>query len=65
MIAQIDRLTEQVRGSGGGLPFLHELKRATDELEERTRLYLGLPPDLESEDPVAFRRVEDGTLVVV
>jgi len=65
LIARIDRLTEQVRGSGGELPLLHELKRAADELEERARLYLGLPPDPEGEDPFAFRRVEDGTLVLV
>ena len=46
------------------VPF-RDLKRAVGELEERARLYLGLPPDPEGEDPFAFRRVEDGTLVLV
>jgi hypothetical protein len=65
LIARIDRLTEQVKRSGGGLLLFHDLKRAVGELEERTRLYLGLPPDHEGEYPFAFRRVEDGTLVLV
>ena len=64
VIARIDRLTEQVRSSDG--PYLfYELERAVDELEERTRLYLGLVPDPEGEDPFAFRLAEDGTLVLV
>lgn len=65
LITRIDRLTEQVRGSGGGLPLLYQLERAVDDLEERTRLYLGLPPDPEREYPYAFRRAEDATLVLV
>ena len=65
VIARIDRLTEQVRGPRGGLPLLYELERAVDDLEERTRLYLGLPPDPEREYPYAFRRAEDSTLVLV
>jgi hypothetical protein len=65
MIARIDRLTEQVKRSGGGLLLFHDLKRAVGELEERTRLYLGLPPDPEREYPYAFRWAEDGTLVLV
>jgi len=39
--------------------------RAVGELEERTRLYPRLPPDPDGEDPFAFGRVEDGTLVLV
>ncbi len=66
LIARIDRLTEQVgEGSGGGLRQFRDLKGAVGELEERARLYLGLAPDPEGEDPCAFRRVEDGTLVLV
>ena len=65
MIARIDRLTEQVKGSGGGLPLLRELERAIDALEEQTRRYLGLLPDPAGEDPFAFRLAEDGTLVLV
>jgi len=65
LIARIDRLTERAKGSGGELPLLHELKRAVDELEERTRVYLGLVPDPEGEYPFAFRRAQDGTLVLV
>ena len=65
VIARIDHLTEQVRGSCDGLHLLYELERAMDDLEERTRLYLGLVPDSEGEDPYAFRRAEDETLVLV
>ena len=65
LIARIDSLSEQGRGSGVGLLLFHDLKRAVDELEERVRLCLGLPPDPEREYPYAFRRAEDGTLVLV
>lgn len=65
VIARIDHLTEQIRGSGDGLRLLYELERAVIGLEERTRLYLGLVPHSEGEDPYAFRRAEDGTLVLV
>lgn len=41
VIARLDRLSERVRGSGGGRPLLYELKRPTDELEERARLCSG------------------------
>jgi len=61
LIARIDRLTEQV----SGLLLSYDLKRAVGEVEERTRLYLGLPLDPEGEHPFAFRRAEDGTLVLV
>lgn len=65
LIARIYRLTEQVRESGARLPVFHELQRAIDELEERTHLDLGFLPDPEGEYSFAFRRTEDGTVVVV
>ncbi|MFZ1060176.1 MAG: DUF169 domain-containing protein [Candidatus Rokuibacteriota bacterium] len=53
VIARVDRLSEQVRSSDG--PYLfYELERAVDDLEEWIRLYLGLVPDPEGEDPFAF-----------
>ena len=65
LIARVDRLTEQGRGSGGGLPLFHDLERAVGELEERARLHLDSLPIRKREDPFAFRRVEDGTLALV
>ena len=53
LIARIDRLTERVRGSGGGLPLFHDLERAVGELEERARLYLDSLPIRKRGDAVS------------
>ena len=42
LIARIDHLTEQVRGSGGGLLLFHDLKRAVRRVEDGTLVLVWL-----------------------